>query len=68
MPSPDELSNFRVSSTLSGALVLLEKLPLKMNPIIRPLMDTVKFEENEQLQVNTNDNVAILLSLFSDIC
>ena len=36
---------------MAGALVLLRALPEKLNPIIRPLMDSLKREENAELQV-----------------
>lgn len=35
------------------AVVALDALPEKLNPVVRPLMDVIKKEENESLQVNT---------------
>ena len=41
----------RVQSSLAGALIKLNHFPPKMNPLIRPLMESIKKEENAQLQV-----------------
>ena len=41
---------FRVQRSLAGCLVVLQSLSSQMNPIVRPLMDTVKKEINVQLQ------------------
>ncbi|KAG8190202.1 hypothetical protein JTE90_011924 [Oedothorax gibbosus] len=48
----NELSSLTiiVQASLAGALVSLKYLPEKLNPIIRPLMDSIKKEENEMLQ------------------
>ena len=37
----------------AGALIALKRLPQKLNPIIRPIMDSIKKEENFILQVST---------------
>ncbi|KAF8793895.1 TATA-binding protein-associated factor 172 like protein [Argiope bruennichi] len=39
-----------VQASIAGALVSLKHLPEKLNPIIRPLMDSIKREDNELLQ------------------
>lgn len=44
---------FRVLCSLAMAVVALDALPEKLNPVVRPLMDVIKKEENESLQVNT---------------
>lgn len=36
---------------ISGAVVRFNALPAKLNPVIKPLMDSIKKEKNEQLQV-----------------
>ena len=41
----------RVHSCLAGALVSLSSLPTKLNPVIRPLMDSVKTEKDRLMQV-----------------
>jgi TATA-binding protein-associated factor len=45
------LCNFRVQCSLSKAVVELNHLPERMNPVVRPLMDCMKKEENIDLQV-----------------
>jgi TATA-binding protein-associated factor len=42
---------FRVLSVIAGALVTMQALPPKLNPIIRPLMDAIKKEEDPAMQV-----------------
>lgn len=41
----------RTQATLAGAVTLFRCLPEKLNPVIKPLMESIKKEENEQLQV-----------------
>ena len=41
----------RVQCVLASCLITLKSLPEKLNPVIRPLMDAIKREENLQLQV-----------------
>ncbi|XP_074595311.1 histone acetyltransferase 1 [Brevipalpus obovatus] len=52
-----------VSSSLSSCLISWEILPDKLNPIIRPLMDTIKTENNEELQQSAAYHLALLLDL-----
>ncbi|XP_064406197.1 TATA-binding protein-associated factor 172-like [Halichondria panicea] len=40
----------RVNSCLAGALVSLDSLPTKLNPVIRPFMDTIKTERDSTIQ------------------
>ncbi len=42
---------FRVQSSLASAVILLHCVPDKLNPVIRPLMEALKKEENMQIQV-----------------
>ena len=44
-------NDFRTGSILAGAAVSFSLFPEKLNPVIRPLMDSIKKEENEQIQV-----------------
>ncbi|KAL1131032.1 hypothetical protein AAG570_012269, partial [Ranatra chinensis] len=37
-------------AALSGAIVMLGNLPENLHPIVKPLMDSIKYEENEELQ------------------
>lgn len=41
----------RVQCSLSKAVIELDHLPEKMNPVVRPLMECMKKEENINLQV-----------------
>jgi Domain of unknown function (DUF3535). len=45
----------RTQATLGGAVTMLKCLPEKLNPVIKPLMESIKKEENEQLQVCSED-------------
>ena len=44
-------SDTRVHCCVTGTLVLLQSLPPKLNPVIRPLMDCLKLESDPLLQV-----------------
>ncbi|GFT62364.1 TATA-binding protein-associated factor 172 [Trichonephila clavipes] len=52
-----------VQSSIAGALVSLKHLPEKLNPIIRPLMDSIKREENELLQKASAHHLVNLMEL-----
>ena len=41
----------RVQCSLAKAAVELDALPEKLNPVIRPLMDCIKKEQNKEIQV-----------------
>lgn len=45
------------------AVVALNALPEKLNPVVRPLMDVIKKEENESLQVKHN-RVSVCSNLY----
>lgn len=51
-----------VQATLAGACANLHILPEKLNPVVRPLMDSIKKEPSEELQQNSADTLAVLLS------
>ncbi|KAL3875984.1 hypothetical protein ACJMK2_033877, partial [Sinanodonta woodiana] len=51
----------RVQSSLARALVMLNALPDKLNPVIRPLMEAIKKEENYYLQHEAGCCIAHLL-------
>ena len=46
----------RVSGCVAGALVSLQCLPEKLNPVIRPLMDCIKMETDPVIQVTQKTN------------
>ena len=43
---------YRVQCSLGSAVTALRQLPTKLNPVIRPLMDVLKKEENADLQAS----------------
>ena len=45
--------HLRVQCSIASALVELRSYPDSLNPVIRPLMDCLKMEENSQLQERT---------------
>ena len=47
----------------AGALVRLGRLPQKLNPVVKPLMDSVKMEESEYLQRCVGEDLSVLLEL-----
>ncbi|CAH1273032.1 BTAF1 [Branchiostoma lanceolatum] len=53
--------HLRVQCSVASALVSLRLLPDKLNPIIRPLMDTLKKEDNSLLQESAARSLALLL-------
>ena len=53
MSHEQQLLSNRVQCSLAGCLVSMGNLPEKMNPVVRPLMEGVKKEQNVQLQVST---------------
>ena len=41
----------RVQASVASTLIFLNKLPMKLNPVIRPIMDSIKKEEQTIMQV-----------------
>ncbi|KAL1916044.1 uncharacterized protein VTP21DRAFT_6048 [Calcarisporiella thermophila] len=52
-------------SSIAGAVVALAILPAKLNPIVRNIMNSIKFEENEELQQRSASALARLIYLCS---
>lgn len=52
-----------VNASLSCALVACNYMPEKLNPIIRPLMDSIKREENENLQLISAQHLVYLIEI-----
>lgn len=50
----------RVQASVASTLIFLNKLPLKLNPVIRPIMDSIKKEEQTLMQVSRS---AVILQL-----
>lgn len=55
--------NTTVQATVATAVVTLKYTPEKLNPIIKPLMDSIKKEENAQLQRLAAKSLTQLLEL-----
>lgn len=53
----------QVQMAFAAAIIALNEIPSKLNPIIRSLMNCIKFEENEQLQTRGAYSIAGLISL-----
>ncbi|XP_049869451.1 TATA-binding protein-associated factor 172 isoform X2 [Pectinophora gossypiella] len=53
--------NVSVQAALAGACANLHCLPEKLNPVVRPLMESIKKEPSEELQSNSADTLATLL-------
>lgn len=51
------------SASLASALVAWNYTPDKLNPIVRPLMDSIKKEENAHLQLISAQHLAYLLNI-----
>lgn len=53
----------RVYSALAGCVVRLDELPGKLNPVIKPIMDTLKRESSEELQKFAAESLKHLITL-----
>ncbi|KAK9499893.1 hypothetical protein O3M35_002836 [Rhynocoris fuscipes] len=58
-----ELNTLHVmtQAATAGALLLLGNLPEKLTPIVKPLMESIKREENEELQTISASRLAYLM-------
>lgn len=56
-----------MAATAAAYVSISSALPKKLNPIIRSLMDSIKAEENPQLQVRAASSVARLVTLFLNV-
>ncbi|RUP50793.1 hypothetical protein BC936DRAFT_137667 [Jimgerdemannia flammicorona] len=52
-----------VYAAVAGAVVALGVLPTKLNPVVRSVMNSVKYEENPELQQRASSTLATLVSL-----
>lgn len=53
----------QVMASAAGAVIAIGALPAKLNPIIRSVMNSVKFEENADLQKRSGYSIANLIKL-----
>lgn len=54
--------NLATQSNLAAAVARVKCLPEKLNPVVKPLMESIKREENEILQKFSAENLAFLMS------
>ncbi|PWN51876.1 hypothetical protein IE53DRAFT_31699 [Violaceomyces palustris] len=57
-----EKQDTQVYASVAGAVISLKALPPKLNPVIRSVMNSVKFEENADLQMRSAKSVARLIA------
>ncbi|XP_018022438.1 TATA-binding protein-associated factor 172 isoform X2 [Hyalella azteca] len=50
-----------VRGKAAGALVCMGLVPAKLNPVVKPLMDVIKYQDNEELQSNAGRDLSVLL-------
>lgn len=50
-------------AVIAGSVVLFDALPGKLNPVIKPLMDSIKKEKNEKLQAMSAEDLTHLLEM-----
>ena len=55
--------NNSTQAALARAVVAFQVLTDKLNPVIKPLMDSIKLEENEQIQLSSAGTLSRLLEL-----
>lgn len=58
-----QLLTVSTQAALAGATLTLRCLPEKLNPVIKPLMESIKREENQELQMLAARNLAELMLL-----
>lgn len=55
-----------MQAALAGACANLHSLPERLNPVVRPLMESIKKEASEELQAHSADTLAELLAQLVD--
>ena len=61
-----DLRDARIKAAAACALVAMKVLPKKPSPLIKAIMDSIKTEENQELQARSADTIARLVQLFTD--
>ncbi|KAI9145271.1 hypothetical protein BKA69DRAFT_1108764 [Paraphysoderma sedebokerense] len=56
----------RVNAAMAGAVVGLRILPSKLNPVIRSIMNSVKFEESVEIQKRSAVELTLLIQFCAD--
>ncbi|KAI1082259.1 hypothetical protein F5B20DRAFT_29430 [Whalleya microplaca] len=56
----------RIKAAAACALIAMKLLPKKPSPLIRGIMDSIKLEENQQLQIRSAETIGRLVQLFTE--
>ncbi|KAK4114248.1 hypothetical protein N656DRAFT_777416 [Canariomyces notabilis] len=64
--SAKETRDARIRAAAACALVAMEVLPKKPSPLIKAIMDSIKTEENQELQSRSANTIARLVQLFTN--
>ena len=62
-----EARDARIRAAAASALVAMKVLPKKPSPLIKAIMDSIKGEENQELQSRSADAIARLVQLYTDL-
>lgn len=65
--SAKESRDARIRAAAACALVAMKVLPKKPSPLIKAIMDSIKTEENQELQSRSAATIARLVQLFIDL-
>jgi TATA-binding protein-associated factor len=61
-----EARDTRIKAAAACALIAMKMLPKKPSPLIKGIMDSIKLEENQQLQSRSAETIARLVQLFTE--
>ncbi|KAJ2990580.1 hypothetical protein NUW58_g2879 [Xylaria curta] len=61
-----EVRDTRIKAAAACALIAMKMLPKKPSPLIKGIMDSIKLEENQQLQIRSAETIARLVQLFTE--
>ncbi|KAI1365229.1 hypothetical protein F5Y08DRAFT_189802 [Xylaria arbuscula] len=61
-----EVRDTRIKAAAACALIAMKMLPKKPSPLIKGIMDSIKLEENQQLQTRSAETIARLVQLFTE--
>lgn len=56
----------RIKAAAACALIAMKVLPKKPSPLIKGIMDSIKLEENQQIQTRSADTIGRLVQLFTE--
>lgn len=62
-----DVRDTRVKAAAACALVAIKALPKKPSPLIKGIMDSIKTEENHELQTRSSTTIARLIQLFTEL-